>query len=55
MQRDLHVVGQSMQMSRTPSSIRMAAPDAGEHTEEVLTALGVSEADVASLRARKVV
>ncbi len=42
-------------LSRTPSSVRTAAPDIGEHTEEVLGELGFSQADVDTLRRDKVV
>jgi crotonobetainyl-CoA:carnitine CoA-transferase CaiB-like acyl-CoA transferase len=34
---------------------RGPAPDAGQHTDEVLAALGYSAAEIAALRASKVV
>ena len=42
-------------LSRTPASVRTAAPDVGEHTDEVLGELGFSADDVARLRRDKVV
>ena len=42
-------------LSRTPASVRTAAPDPGEHTEEILGELGYSAADVARLRQHEVV
>ena len=40
----------SAQFHRTPSSLRRASPDLGEHTEEVLTELGYSDAQIDALR-----
>ncbi len=45
------LVGQPMQLERTPSTIARAAPRRGEHTEEVLLELGVSRDDLARLKA----
>jgi crotonobetainyl-CoA:carnitine CoA-transferase CaiB-like acyl-CoA transferase len=42
-------------LSRTPGSVRMPAPDTGEHTDEILAELGFSAAEIAALRAEKVV
>jgi crotonobetainyl-CoA:carnitine CoA-transferase CaiB-like acyl-CoA transferase len=42
-------------LSRTPGSVRTAAPDVGEHTDEILGELGFSAGDIARLRADKVV
>jgi crotonobetainyl-CoA:carnitine CoA-transferase CaiB-like acyl-CoA transferase len=42
-------------LSRTPGSVRMPAPDTGEHTDEILAELGFSAAESAALRAEKVV
>jgi formyl-CoA transferase len=52
---DINVVGQAATLSRTPSTIRLAAPDAGEHTGDVLTALGVDKVKVEDLKKRNVV
>jgi crotonobetainyl-CoA:carnitine CoA-transferase CaiB-like acyl-CoA transferase len=42
-------------MSRTPSTIRLAAPDAGEHTDAVLQVLGYEQERIADLKKRNVV
>jgi formyl-CoA transferase len=44
------LVGQPMQLQRTPSTIARAAPRRGEHTEEVLGELGLSAADLARMK-----
>ena len=48
------LVGQPVQLERTPSTIARAAPRRGEHTEEVLGELGVSAEEQARLRAQGV-
>ena len=53
--KDMNVIGQAMTMSRTPYSIRGAAPDGGEHTAEILSALGMDEKHIADLKKRHVV
>jgi crotonobetainyl-CoA:carnitine CoA-transferase CaiB-like acyl-CoA transferase len=45
------LVGQPMQLERTPSTIARAAPRRGEHTEEVLLELGLSRDDLARMKA----
>src|SRR6187402_575578 len=40
------LVGQPVQLERTPSSIARAAPRRGEHTEEILLELGLQAADL---------
>ena len=40
------LVGQPMQLERTPSSIVRAAPKRGEHTEEILSELGLNKVDL---------
>jgi len=44
------LVGQPMTLERTPSSIARAAPRRGEHSEEILTELGLSTADLARMK-----
>ena len=44
------IVGQPVQLSRTPSEIVRSAPRRGEHTEEVLGALGLSADDLARMK-----
>jgi formyl-CoA transferase len=42
-------------LSRTPAEVRTAAPDVGEHTDEVLAELGYSAAEIGHLREARVV
>jgi formyl-CoA transferase len=39
-------------LSRTPGSIKTLAPDIGENTDEILQSIGLTETQVASLKAR---
>ena len=52
---DVEVIGQPIELSRTPWSIRSATPEAGEHTDAVLTELGYSAEEIARLHEGKVV
>jgi crotonobetainyl-CoA:carnitine CoA-transferase CaiB-like acyl-CoA transferase len=47
--------GVPIKLSETPGSVRHPAPAIGEHTDQVLRELGVSSADAAALRAKRVV
>ena len=47
--------GQPIKLSETPGTIRSVAPYSGEHTDQVLGELGLREADIRSLRERKIV
>ena len=47
--------GVAIKLSDTPGSVRSAAPLSGEHTDVVLKDLGFAAADIAALRARKVI
>ena len=52
----VHLVGQPVQLSRTPHQrVRRVPPASGEHTDEVLTELGLDAAEIASLRSSGVV
>jgi crotonobetainyl-CoA:carnitine CoA-transferase CaiB-like acyl-CoA transferase len=42
-------------LSETPGALRRAAPSLGEHTDEILTRIGVGADDLADLRARKII
>jgi formyl-CoA transferase len=46
----LNVVGQPVELSRTPSRIAVAPPEIGEHTDEVLKEFGYADAEIAALR-----
>jgi crotonobetainyl-CoA:carnitine CoA-transferase CaiB-like acyl-CoA transferase len=52
---EIQVQAPPAMLSRTPGSVRMPAPDTGEHTDEILVELGFSAAEIAALRAEKVV
>ena len=49
------LVGQAVELSRTPWSLRMPTPEKGEHTDAVLSALGYDASAIVSLRARRVI
>ena len=49
------VVNQAIKMSRTPSAVRTATPEQGEHTDSVLTELGYDDSAIASLHENGVV
>jgi formyl-CoA transferase len=52
---EIHLVNQPIGMSRTALDTHHGAPEAGEHTDEILAELGFDAAAIADLRARKAV
>ena len=52
---ETRVVAQPLKMSRTPPAVTTAAPDAGEHSDTVLRELGLSDDEIAGLRARSII
>ena len=44
-----------IELSETPGTYRRPAPLIGEHTDEILTALGYDASEIAALHAEKVV
>jgi crotonobetainyl-CoA:carnitine CoA-transferase CaiB-like acyl-CoA transferase len=52
---DTHIVGEPIELSRTPARVTSMTPEPGEHTEQVLRALGYETADIERLRTAKIV
>jgi formyl-CoA transferase len=48
------MVGQPVQLERTPSTIARAAPKRGEHSEEILREIGLQSAELASMKSKGV-
>jgi formyl-CoA transferase len=51
----LHLLGQSINFSRSPERTDRATPELGEHTDEVLTEMGYTTDEIAALRAANVI
>jgi formyl-CoA transferase len=49
------IVGQPINLSRTPSSVVARTPELGEHTDEVLSEFGFSADEIAALRNKDVI
>ncbi len=52
---ETNLVAQPVTLSRTPASIYVSAPDAGEHSDAILTEVGLSLDEIAALRDRNVI
>ena len=52
---ELEVIGQPVELSRTPWEIRSAAPEPGEHTEAIFAELGFDTEAISGLKQRRVV
>lgn len=48
---EVQLVGQPVDLSRTPASLRTPTPEAGEHTDEVLSDYGIDVDRISALRA----
>ncbi|MBU6270875.1 MAG: CoA transferase [Betaproteobacteria bacterium] len=51
----LNILNQAVRLSRTPAALATATPERGEHTDEVLREIGVTEAEIALLRGGRVI
>jgi crotonobetainyl-CoA:carnitine CoA-transferase CaiB-like acyl-CoA transferase len=51
----IDLIGQAVTLSRTPSRLETASPDAGQHTDAILGELGYSSGDIARLKEKGVV
>ena len=51
----INLVGQPVKLSRTPSNLKTAAPEKGEHTEEILKELGYKNENIKLLKLRNVI
>ena len=52
---EMQVVGQPWKFSETPATIAPAAPELGQHTEEILLDLGYTWDDITALREKKAI
>ena len=46
----LRTIGTPLRLSRTPAAVRSRAPELGEHTAEVLAAIGYSTEEITAFR-----
>jgi formyl-CoA transferase len=51
----IDLLAQPIVLSRTPSRLATAAPEYGEHNDEVLSELGYSAAEIEALRRKQVI
>ena len=51
----IRTLGPPVKLSATPTGVARLAPALGEHTDEVLREFGLADAEVAALRAARVV
>ena len=52
---EIKLVGQAMKLSRTPSKLKTAAPNKGEHTNIILKKLGYDSENIAKFKMEKVI
>jgi crotonobetainyl-CoA:carnitine CoA-transferase CaiB-like acyl-CoA transferase len=52
---EVQIAGVAVKMTETPGRVRHRAPLLGEHTDQYLQGIGCSPADIARLRADKIV
>ena len=49
------LVGQPINLTRTPSSIKRHSPSQGEHTSEIMSELGLNESEIQDLQSKNVI
>ena len=52
---NINLIGQPFALDRTPSSIAVAPPERGEHTDEILREMGFSDEELAEMRNAQVI
>lgn len=52
---ETRLVAQPITLSRTPASVYVSAPDAGEHTDTILSEVGLTPNEIAALREKSVI
>ncbi len=52
---NIKLVGQPVKLSRTPSKLNSAAPEKGQHTEEILKELGYENENIKQLKLRNII
>ena len=52
---EIQIVGEPVELSRTPARIVSMTPEQGEHTDQVLRELGYGDSEIQRLRNAKVV
>jgi len=52
---EIELVAQPIKMSVSTSTIKVSAPERGEHTDEILTELGLSADEIKDFRSRTVI
>ena len=53
--RTISLVEQPVRLDKTPSKLKVGAPNSGQHTDEILGKLGLSAAEIGDLRRRTIV
>ena len=49
------LVGQPINLTRTPSSIKRHSPSQGEHTSEIMSELGLNESEIQALESKNII
>jgi crotonobetainyl-CoA:carnitine CoA-transferase CaiB-like acyl-CoA transferase len=52
---EIRIVNQPVKLSRTPAVLATATPERGAHADEILRELGYADAEIAALRAKRVI